>query len=56
MWTHEKGGQIRNVLTNDCVTSSGVASTGNLKTEPCDPNDIYQLWWFQTYTDIEVQA
>lgn len=54
-WRHTKGGQIINEKTKTCISTRNVQSSGDLVMEECNPDDMYQIWWFQTYTDINPQ-
>jgi len=54
IWQHRKGGQIRNEHTNLCLTTESLKSSDNLRAVPCNQNDLYQIWWFHKYTDLDV--
>lgn len=54
LWTHTKGGQIINLSTGQCLTTSNLESMGDVKITDCNEDDAHQLWWFQTYSDINV--
>lgn len=54
LWIHEKGGQIINMATKECMTAKKLESMDDIKLEPCDKNDLSQIWWFQTYSDLKV--
>lgn len=56
VWTHTKGGQIVNQVSGMCLTAEGLASSDALRAVECSDNDLFQLWWFQKYTDINVQV
>nr|XP_027202053.1 probable N-acetylgalactosaminyltransferase 9 [Dermatophagoides pteronyssinus] len=53
-WLHTKGGQIRNEHFNLCLTTEGLRSSDNLRVVDCNPDDLYQIWWFQKYEDIQL--
>lgn len=54
IWTHTKGGQIKNEHTNLCLSTEGLKSSVNIRTVECNPDDLHQIWWFQKYTDLDV--
>ena len=54
LWKHTKGGQIINDMTGQCLTTAGAESGSDVKITDCNDDDVHQLWWFQTYTDISV--
>ncbi|RWS23157.1 polypeptide N-acetylgalactosaminyltransferase 13-like protein [Leptotrombidium deliense] len=54
LWKHSKGGSIKNLATETCITTKGLKSGDRIALAPCDPNDFHQIWWFQKYTDITV--
>ncbi|KAH9415089.1 hypothetical protein DERP_006175 [Dermatophagoides pteronyssinus] len=53
-WLHTKGGQIRNEHFNLCLTTEGLRSSDNLRVVDCNPDDLFQIWWFQKYEDIQL--
>jgi polypeptide N-acetylgalactosaminyltransferase len=55
LWKHTKGGNIINVATGQCLTTSNLESMADVKIAACNEDDAHQLWWFQTYTDINVE-
>lgn len=54
LWMHQKGKQIVNVATGKCLSTRNTENMQDVKLEPCNPYDVYQIWWFQTYADIKV--
>lgn len=54
LWKHTKGGQIINDMTGQCLTTAGADSGADVKITDCNEDDVHQLWWFQTYSDISV--
>ncbi|XP_054167331.1 probable N-acetylgalactosaminyltransferase 9 [Oppia nitens] len=55
LWKHTKGGQIINEYTGQCMTTSELDSGSDVKMADCNDDDTHQLWWFQIYTDINVE-
>lgn len=53
-WIHTKGGQIRNEHFNLCLTTETLKSSDNIRVVECNKDDLYQIWWFQKYTDIQL--
>ena len=56
LWEHKKGGQIKNVRTQQCLTTSGLNSEESIEIAECDDNDLHQIWWFQKYVDVNVKV
>ena len=54
LWMHQKGKQIVNFATGKCLSTRNTENMQDVKLEPCNPYDVYQIWWFQTYADIKV--
>lgn len=55
-WSHTKGGAIINKHLNLCLSTEGLKSSSNLRSVECNQDDLYQIWWFQKYTDVNVKV
>lgn len=54
VWSHSKGGQIVNEHLNLCLTTEGLKRSNNLRAVECNQDDLWQIWWFQRYTDTHL--
>ncbi|RWS02502.1 polypeptide N-acetylgalactosaminyltransferase 13-like protein [Dinothrombium tinctorium] len=54
LWKHTKGGWIQNKFTKMCLSTRGVKNGESVSLAKCNDSDMYQIWWFQKYTDINV--
>ena len=56
VWKHLRGGQIMNEKTNLCLSTESLKSSNDLRAVQCNKNDLYQIWWFHKYSDLNVKA